>query len=174
MILIFLVACTVSHPQNLAKEKQAQTLNIQGLQALRENKTKEAQANFYLAYQLFPNPESLDGLGVCQINLKNFRSAQTIYILAYQEDPNYYNSLINLAFLYEQYGYHDLAEKIYQDLILKYPENYKLQNNFSVFLFDYYGQQSIDQVELRLLQAKSMSSDPKILRNLQKVIKDEY
>ncbi len=168
LILLFLICVGCSHPLvlNPVRLKESKRLNLQGLLALRSKNLKEAQANFQLAYQLAPNPESLDGLGICALSQQNYPEAQRLFIKSYQTSQNYYNSLINLAFLYEKAGQLDLADRLYRSLIDKYPENFKLQNNFSAFQFDYYRPSEVSDLEFRLLQAKSLNPDPLIIRNL--------
>ncbi len=167
--LILLTCCSLAESPPRTNNHVIQRYNFQGLQALRQNELLEAQANFRLAFQIAPNAESLDGLGACEYYLGNFSNAQKYYIKAYEFNPQYYNSLINLAYLYEANGQLDLAEKLYIYLKQKYPQNYRLLNNFSAFQFDYYGEKKLLDVEFNLLQAKSIYPDVLILKNLIKV-----
>jgi len=106
----------------------------QGTLHLRDGALDQAQASFEMAWEIGSQAAALDGLGCVAFMREDYPSAEQYFVQAYQQDPDYSNSLGNLALLYEKHGLSNDALQLYERAIEEDPKNIRSRNNFAGFL----------------------------------------
>lgn len=164
-----LSGCAVQQPVPFRPEEHLRSLELvdQGVAFMRAGRLDEAEAAFRVAVQLSNIPNAYDGLGSVAFLRGNFSRAEKLFLQAYEQDSEYVHSLGNLALLYEFAGEKALAEQLYQRAIEEDPENFRVRNNFAVFVYEHYrGEDMRGRARRELLGAKALADHPAIEKNL--------
>ena len=174
LLILNLSSCSFNFLRTVEDEKFALEMIAKGILHLRAGNLDDAEAAFLLANEIVYNPAAIDGLGCVEFNRGNFYKAERLFIDAFDENSNYFNSLGNLALLYEMVGHTKEANKLYQIATSANPKNYKIKNNFGGFLFDNYNNDSYKGMLARqeILKAKNIHPDNLILSNLEIISKE--
>lgn len=167
LLSILFFACSTGVPV-VEQRMLARKLIDQGVLHLRSGNLAEARAVFLMAGEIEQNAQFYDALGSLAFAEQKYLAAEKYFILAYQQDNDYFNALGNLAVLYDILGERKLADELYQQVIKKDPKNFKFRNNFAVFLYDYYSKrgQSSDLAKEEFLKAKNLFPADTIVKNL--------
>ena len=135
VLLVFnLCACAVPVAPNPSSINEGLKLVDQGTLQLRKGAFDQAQASFEMAWEIANLAAALDGLGCVAFLREDYPGAEQYFVQAYQQDPDYSNSLGNLALLYERHGLSDEAQQLYERAIAEDPKNVRSRNNFAGFL----------------------------------------
>ncbi|RMG40802.1 MAG: tetratricopeptide repeat protein [Candidatus Dadabacteria bacterium] len=162
-------APAVVKPDFAAKQK-AQALVDKGTLALRAGELEKAAAAYSVATEVAPIAAAYDGLGCVAFMDGRYRQAESFYKKALELDENYYDVLGNLALLYHQQGKDKLARRYYLEALKKQPDNYRVRNNYAVFLYEKIGPYN---AEIELKKALSLVEHPVIVNNINKLRKHQ-
>ncbi|MCB0352182.1 MAG: tetratricopeptide repeat protein [Bdellovibrionales bacterium] len=167
-LLVFLLGCTPQY-EEFRPDEHLSSLELidHGTLLLRDRQLEAAEAAFRVALQIEQNPNSYDGLGCIELLRGNFSKAEKLFFQAFEQDERYVAAIGNLALLYELTGNLQLAEAFYQRALLEDPENFRVRNNFAVFVKEHYGESSaVERSRKELLGAKALAAHPAIEENL--------
>jgi len=124
----------VSTPPTLHDQQHAENLIDQGAAFLRSGELEQAKASFRLSLELVRSAAALDGLGCVAFLRGELGNAQAYFLRAYEIDPNYQETLSNLALLYNFIGASDEAERLFKRVLQHDPTIIQSRNNFGVLL----------------------------------------
>lgn len=113
------------------KTVEAEQLTNEGLEAASKHDGEEALSLFHEALSIEPdNKTILNNIGLifCQINVLD--SAETYLLQSLEQDPNYYNSRINLGLLYQQQNRYDESLEMNSFVINNCSDGVKLASTF--------------------------------------------
>jgi len=168
LLTLMLLGCTIGNVPSSIAQRQAMELVDQGTQYLRQADLDRAEAAFSVAYQLHRSSAALDGLGCVSFLRGDAVQAEKLFIQAYQADESYYNSLANLALLYESRGLYSQARATYRLAIREDPANFRARNNLAGLMFE--GRNSERRAARhQLLKAQALARHPLIEKNLVKL-----
>lgn len=153
----------VDYGLSAKKYQQAIELVDQGTTDLRANRLEEAEGAFAAASEISPIAAAFDGLGCVALMRQDFSLAERYFVYSYQVDPDYINSLGNLALLYEIAGLSESAARTYKMAIQAAPENFRIRNNFAVFLFS---KEAKTEAKNQLLKAFALAKHPVVATNV--------
>ncbi|MDC0357833.1 hypothetical protein OAO01_03385 [Oligoflexia bacterium] len=167
---LFLTSCVPTQSISLDRHSEALRLIDQGTAQLRGRKLDQAEASFTVAAETAPLPAAYDGLGCVALVRGDYVRAEKLLWRAYNMGDPYDHALGNLALLYEAQGLKEKAAALYLDAMKKNPKNFRLRNNFAVFLVDNYSESeryimAVDE----LLKAQALAKHPLIEENLKKL-----
>lgn len=167
-LTFFLSACAVTVPQiSMEDQSEAERLVNQGTAFLRAGNVADAKSSFNVALELTQEAAAWDGLGCVAFFEGKLEDAERYYFRALQIDSSYIDALGNLALLYEAKGEVAKAEYYYQKAIELDPKNYRVRNNYAVFLKEVRGKSELSKSELN--KAKIIAPHAVIEDNLHKV-----
>ncbi|MCO6430045.1 MAG: tetratricopeptide repeat protein [Deltaproteobacteria bacterium] len=150
-----------------------QTLIEQGVHRLRAGDFDQAEASFRVAITIGPSAAAVDGLGCVAFMRGDFALAEKLFRQAYEGDSGYNESLGNLALLYEVTGRYDRAAKYYRMAVNAMPTNFRVRNNYAVFLDQNGTALEREKVKSELLMAKALLDHPAISENVRVLQKAE-
>lgn len=142
LMLLFLNSCSFIFERSEEDKLKALQLIDQGTLHLREGNLEDAKASFILSNDINESAAATDGLGCVSFMKQDYIEAEKLYIKAYRMEDNYFNSLANLALLYEQTHSKKEARKLYELAVNANPTNFKIRSNFGAFLYDNYSKNS--------------------------------
>lgn len=182
-ILIF-PGCLPIAPPDSESGRRASQLIDQGTEALRHGDLDRAEAAFSVSAELFPRPAAIDGLGCVALLRGENERAERFFNAALEADFGYTEALGNLALLYEQWGKPDKAREYYLRAISADPGNFRVRNNYGVFLAhceiskdcdmsQEYGTADSTDVRQQLLRAAVLQDSEIIGANLERVTERE-
>ena len=166
-VLLGISSCfSLTSPELLNKKQKALELVDQGTIALREIRLERAKGAFLAALEVSANAAAFDGLGCVAFLSGDLDQAESFFLQAYKQDPNYVNVLGNLALLYESRGEAELAYEMYQKILTQQPENFRARNNFAAYLSDYNLE---DSAKSELFKALALAKHPTVQENLERM-----
>ena len=165
LLAVVISGCAVITPASVDEIHKARSLVTQGVQHLRLGQLDRARASFEVAYQIANLPEAIDGLGCVSFIEGDLDQAERYFVEAYERDPEYVHVLGNLSLLYEARGEKKLADKLYRLALRENPENFRVRNNYAVFLQEA-GTKGGRQA---MLKAMALSDHPLMQQNLKQL-----
>src|SRR4051794_33383564 len=111
-ILFMLLGCEFQPRPETADISAASKMVDFGTLQMRTGHLDQAQAAFELAYQVGGLSSALDGLGCVAFKKAELSTAEKYFLRAYNESPDYNNSLTNLSMLYEIQKRWEEAEQV--------------------------------------------------------------
>jgi len=163
----WLAGCMLPGPVGLEAKHQALALVDQGTMLLRQGDLDQAEAAFRVAYELAGPAAAVDGLGCVAFLKGDLEQAEKYFVQAYQMDESYYESLGNLALLYESQGLYSQAKRVYSLAIQHNPGDYRARNNFAGLLLDI--KEDAQRARWELLKARALVDHPLISKNIERV-----
>lgn len=134
MALLFCGGCVWRIPSQVDRH-QAKVLIDQGVTFMRHGDFESARAAFSLSQEIEKSAAAADGLGCVALMRGKLRRAEQYFVRALEMDSDYSEVLGNLALLNERRGNTIEAERFYRIALEKDPANYRIRNNFAVFLY---------------------------------------
>lgn len=167
LFLIILSGCVFPKDRNPGDISESDRLAAQGLMHLRAKQYDQAESAFTLSNEIWENAPAIDGLGCLAFYQKDYEQAEKFFKKAHQVNPKYYNSIGNLALLYEVTNRKDSANELYREALEGDPKNFKIHNNFGGFLFDNYSREEKYSLEAEkeLLKAQSLAPEDLLVRD---------
>ena len=155
---------------------EAKELIDQGSALLELGDLEAARSSFEVAYDIYPLAASLDGIGCVALISGKPQIAEKLFLRALDLDPNYTNAFGNLALVYEFQGHLVKAYQTYRIALKKNPKNFRIRNNFAIFIAEYKlePKDSKGVVFNELKKAEALSQHPYILHNLSLLEKISY
>ena len=175
-ILMIFTACSYNFERDADDYAVANNLISHATRKLEEGDLEEARATFLLSNEIIESAAALDGLGCAAFLSGNLELAQSYFISSFKKDNKYYNSLGNLALLYDYVGWKNEAIKLYNIAIQGNPKNYKIRNNFAALLYDNNSRESGSRLQAKaeLFKAKSLRADKTVIENLRLIQNYEH
>ena len=172
-ILAYISACIGCSVTEYVPEQneiqQAQRMIDQGTQYLRVGDFESARSSFLVAEELGLAAPALDGLGCVSLLEGVLHNAEKLFLAARAADPEYAEVLGNLALTYEAQNRYDEAGAMYVEAIKLMPNNYRVRNNYSVFLADRRRPDGSVNARGELLKARALISHPIIENNVEAI-----
>ncbi len=168
LLLWGLAGCVYTPEITAHKQSEAMRLVDQGTLLMRVGDLDQAQASFQVAMELADLPQAVDGLGCIALLSGQFDVAERLFVHAYNMDPEYNNSLGNLALLYDLRGLSNQSESVYRMALESEPNDFRARNNYAAFLARYRGTKDA-AVRYELLKAQVVKSHPIINENIEVV-----
>ncbi|MCB0328772.1 MAG: hypothetical protein KDD70_03890 [Bdellovibrionales bacterium] len=131
-----MTGCVASLPPSptLEESRRASELVDQGTALLRRGALKEAQASFEVSFDLDQTAAALDGLGCVAFLSGDVELARDYFLLAYEQDHSYSQSLANLALLYDYIGAKEESRVLFERALGGDVDNAPTRNNLGVLL----------------------------------------
>jgi Flp pilus assembly protein TadD len=134
VIATCLDGCFLLNIRDLKLEQRALELIDQAVVLMRQGNLDKAEAAFQVSRELVSLPASLDGLGCIAFFRGENLIAEDFFKQALDLDFRYTEAVGNLALLYEQMGKPQKAEEYFKRAIELNPANYRIRNNYAIFL----------------------------------------
>lgn len=169
--LLLLCGCANVRQPELADRNRTKELIEQGRYYLRSGDLDKASAAFEVALEIAPAAAAFDGLGCVALLRGHYSEAERYLWKAYESDESYNHSLGNLALLYEARGEVSQAGSMYEWALQADPKNFRVRNNYAVYLAEHTGEKSLptDRVKRELLKAHALAEHPVIEDNLKSI-----
>lgn len=145
---ICLSGCFGSSVVSIEQYRRADELIEEGAQALREQRFRDAEAAFSMAYDVAPLAAALDGQGCVAFLRGDVREAERFFRQAYESDTRYDHALANLALLYDLTGRREEARRMYDEVLQREPEAARVRNNRAAMEFEQGGDKQWVATEL--------------------------
>ena len=134
--MLVVSGCATLPERGTNEHQHALNLIDSGVMQLESGYVEQAYATFEMAFEQYPLPEALDGLGCVELYRGNIRGAKKLFELALEYDESYYTAMSHLALVAELEGRVEEAEVLYKEYLLLEPGNFRVRNNYAAFLYD--------------------------------------
>lgn len=175
IVILFSSGCVALPERGELERQQALDLIDRGVLQLENGYTEQAYAIFEMAFEHYPLPEALDGLGCVEVYRGNILKAKNFFELALKFDESYYRAISHLALIAELEGRVKEAEALYKEYLLLEPGNFRTRNNYAAFLVDTAHDsnrpnlQKMDRARQELLRANGIHGHEMINSNFKKI-----
>lgn len=148
---ICMVGCSIPST-NSNHIHDAEVLTSHAKQYLQIGLIEEAKAAFEYSWELYPNPEALDGLGCIKVIQRDLSGAKRIFENITLRFPNYSSVKRNLGVLSEVEGDSVSAISYYNEALKADPSDAMARNNLAVIEYEF--GEDIPRTRLELVKSK--------------------
>ena len=168
--ILILSGCVAFPHRSPADRNRSMQLIEHGARQLEMGFTEQAYASFEMAFEQYPLPDAIDGLGCGERYKGNVENAREFFELALDLEGGYHKARAHLATVAELQGDFDVAEKLYREYLYEVPDDVRIRNNFAAFLYDRdVDGQSRQLARQELIRANSFGPEDLVLENFYKL-----